>query len=1404
VVLTHFSLARLVEGERTAIPKEQGGPGAIYRPPESLDGERTPSCDQYGLAVTYYHLRTGRLPRAAYGAPYVMAEAIRAGHLGLDDLPGPEREVVEQATDRDTGRRFATCADLVRALKKCPELPLEPGALLRPKAASAVTITPIVTYPPQKVELPGLFPTQTPTDTGVKPPDEKPPQTSPRPPARGPAAPPESDWNLSLLDSNYTTQPPLKTLTRDEDPGVDEEEALEEIHEPDVQHRGGTGQQASGRAKRVQDFIPTVAVALTLTAVVLVVGGTVLQLLSANAKLKKAEAELKGTIDEALEAVRKGNFGLCRDKVDAAQKLALEHGLEMPVEVAAIGELAAEADSFASGEPAPEKVKQFREKVAASLPEPYEDCRRSFLDACDRLLAKLSPETNSPRATATEQRAGRPNRTATGSVVRNSTQEPGAPPARPDMKKKIIQELQSLANVETLTEDSIRSVQQKLERLKGESKGADERRIDAIVRILDQGINEAKTASNDDKIPDFYKNFNNDVGGNPYLEDQDQVILLGVPPAIENGMREQARVRIRGGLAKLANAKQWDSFLVDCKQASPNIWVNACRVECIAELLKERKSGSVQELTARRKDLQERPDRGDAAGYVTYVLALAIWVEGSTPENDLSLRKYAERMTTDRLPSELEVPLRAARTFQIMLQVAKNTRNDKNLLKPYTPTQADEFATLLELASKLEPEVARANVPIDPNHLNDLNVHLALAYSRKTRPDPDKARILTATLLEKEFDHLSAADAFCMALVHARVQNPSEPDGRRESLRAYLKAFDLGRSQPTLVTPVILYEGVIGPTGLLSKEQPSSLLGTGDASDQRRNLATLYSQIARAMQSQPKEWIKAIGGLNDFNQFRQIVSQLYSKAADLEEDSKAKAADIVQAGYELSNIPNSAANQILRRVYDAANTAIGLAKDYPNGYILYGIALILDARQQDDQRKSIARLRESIDRFEQARKLLGTADESVVAMLDRANAGALIELGNYDNAKREKYLTDAMRLANGAAARKGAGLDDWVTASNAREDVAWLLPTSDPKEFERRYEDARKAFDRRIELGPSEAGPFVARGRLRVKWAEGRVQLADLLDASDIADAASLDDLLTRAKKDLGDSDYLSPSPIERVEAHFWLARAARRSPLGSKGPTAEEDYKNALADAEKMTPEESRAWRETILEEYADLLVDKGDIDGAWQLAGKLDSISAVKAAWIRGRCKMAPRDPRLEEAWNAFGAGLPPSTDGLRKQDETALVRILSKRAQVRAYQSGLPPETLAAAVKEAHEGYEKARQGLLSESELASFAYFAGVLHDLLQQGDLAKDWYEKSISHDPRCRSLNSAVARLYLVRSDAINRKLSSREKLDRAIKLLGEANARAKTAGYDDLAKRVGALLDQLNADRSRLIQSGE
>src|SRR5262249_31841856 len=91
--------------------------------------------DQYSLAVTYCHLRTGRLPFTGSAA------RLMAGHVSqppdLDMLPEPERVVVERALAKEPTRRWPSCRAFAEALSATAQLagkhvPATPGAKVGP------------------------------------------------------------------------------------------------------------------------------------------------------------------------------------------------------------------------------------------------------------------------------------------------------------------------------------------------------------------------------------------------------------------------------------------------------------------------------------------------------------------------------------------------------------------------------------------------------------------------------------------------------------------------------------------------------------------------------------------------------------------------------------------------------------------------------------------------------------------------------------------------------------------------------------------------------------------------------------------------------------------------------------------------------------------------------------------------------------------------------------------------------------------------------------------------------------------------------------------------------------------------------------------------------------------------
>ena len=115
-----FGLARQVEGgQQTQLAF--GTPA--YGAPEMLFGRTySRTIDQYSLAMTYYHLRTGRLPSDGMTqSSYLKAKA--SGNLGLTRIRESEAKVIAQATDLEPDQRYKTCQEFVAALEHAVRAP---------------------------------------------------------------------------------------------------------------------------------------------------------------------------------------------------------------------------------------------------------------------------------------------------------------------------------------------------------------------------------------------------------------------------------------------------------------------------------------------------------------------------------------------------------------------------------------------------------------------------------------------------------------------------------------------------------------------------------------------------------------------------------------------------------------------------------------------------------------------------------------------------------------------------------------------------------------------------------------------------------------------------------------------------------------------------------------------------------------------------------------------------------------------------------------------------------------------------------------------------------------------------------------------------------------------------------
>lgn len=117
VKVADFGLAKVLEGSKAAITGDSMGFTPNYAAPEYFRNEVTPWSDQYSLAVTYYHLRAGRLPFQSGTSAEVM-RVHQEGRLDFSGLLPKEQDVLKAATALNPEDRYPSCLDMVSALEE--------------------------------------------------------------------------------------------------------------------------------------------------------------------------------------------------------------------------------------------------------------------------------------------------------------------------------------------------------------------------------------------------------------------------------------------------------------------------------------------------------------------------------------------------------------------------------------------------------------------------------------------------------------------------------------------------------------------------------------------------------------------------------------------------------------------------------------------------------------------------------------------------------------------------------------------------------------------------------------------------------------------------------------------------------------------------------------------------------------------------------------------------------------------------------------------------------------------------------------------------------------------------------------------------------------------------------------
>ncbi len=150
-VVSDFGVSRILGSEGESRAKLMGG-SVAYAAPETFDNRMASTSDQYSLAVTYYELRTGKLPFPKESQMQVIRDKL-AGKLDFGEVSIPEANILQIATAVDPTDRFPTARAFVNALReavgittKTPRTQLRYAPIVLAAVASLVAILAGVWY----------------------------------------------------------------------------------------------------------------------------------------------------------------------------------------------------------------------------------------------------------------------------------------------------------------------------------------------------------------------------------------------------------------------------------------------------------------------------------------------------------------------------------------------------------------------------------------------------------------------------------------------------------------------------------------------------------------------------------------------------------------------------------------------------------------------------------------------------------------------------------------------------------------------------------------------------------------------------------------------------------------------------------------------------------------------------------------------------------------------------------------------------------------------------------------------------------------------------------------------------------------------------------------------------------
>ena len=121
IKITDFGIARITDSVKTRTGSFLGSPS--YMAPEQITGSKVDGrADIYSLGVSFYQLLTGQLPFNADNLGNLAYKIANERHKSVNDLrsdlPASATRIINKALQKEPANRFATGAEMVKAIKR--------------------------------------------------------------------------------------------------------------------------------------------------------------------------------------------------------------------------------------------------------------------------------------------------------------------------------------------------------------------------------------------------------------------------------------------------------------------------------------------------------------------------------------------------------------------------------------------------------------------------------------------------------------------------------------------------------------------------------------------------------------------------------------------------------------------------------------------------------------------------------------------------------------------------------------------------------------------------------------------------------------------------------------------------------------------------------------------------------------------------------------------------------------------------------------------------------------------------------------------------------------------------------------------------------------------------------------